>query len=104
MTAKIYIIALLFIGTLYGQDGDKATPKQLDSVKSVINYAKFRSLIKTVSVDTTPTFRIYNSKGKYLALDFSGDTLRAYGELHPDSASIVFFEYCMKRWINWRTR
>lgn len=66
----------------------------------------FKTLPKKVfadaSVESTNKIIITNNSGKKITLDFNGDTLKTYGNLHLDSASAVFFEYCMKRWLNYR--
>jgi len=91
MTAKTYIIALLFIGTLYGQEGDSTALKQLDRVKGMYyKYPKTQlaivsrldlGLILSTHIKPSQTLRIFNVNGKSLVLDFGGDTLRTYGEL-----------------------
>ncbi len=98
MTAKIYIIALLFIGTLYAQDSLV--------YKHRSDFFKVANLDSTMRISLKPsqTLKIFNRENKSITIDFSGDTLKTYGDLHLDSASAVFFEYCMKRWINWRNK
>ena len=102
---KQILFLILFTSICWGQkfanvvEGTSCPPLVAKVDSSGILFLPNSKIHTVVSISQTPTLRLTNDSGKYLELDFGGDTLKTSGTLKLDSAGVIFFNWCFERYI-----